>query len=81
MLFAGLGFLGSRFSFLHASATACLVKKAHNSQNRGRGNDHPFSPYSRPPEYGQNNDGCSQQKPAETDLHGFLSSFFKLFLL
>jgi hypothetical protein len=52
MLFAGLGFFGSRFSFFHASAAARLVKKAHNSQNRGHGNDHPFSPYSWPPEYG-----------------------------
>jgi hypothetical protein len=71
MLIAGLGFFSSRFSLFHASTAARLVKKAHNSQNRGRGNDHPFSPNSWPPQYGQNNDGCSQQKSAETDLHDF----------
>ena len=29
--FSGLGFLGSSFSFFHASTAARLVKKAHNS--------------------------------------------------
>ncbi|MEW5901186.1 MAG: hypothetical protein AB1715_06975 [Acidobacteriota bacterium] len=72
--FVGLGFLGSRLNFFHSSAATRLVKKAHDSQDRGRGNDHPFCPCSRPPEYDQNNNGCSQQKPAETKLHDFTPS-------
>jgi hypothetical protein len=76
--FLGLGFLGSRFNFFHASAATCLVKKAHDSQDRGRGDDHPFCPCSRPPEYGQNNNSCSQQKPTETKLHDLPSFFIEL---
>jgi hypothetical protein len=78
ILIVGLGFLGSRFRFFHASTAARLVKKAHDSQYSGCGDDHPFCPCSRPPEYGQNNNGCSQQKPAETKLHDFPSFFLKL---
>jgi len=69
---------GSRFRFFQASAATCLVKKAHDSQDCGRDNDHPFCPCSRPPEYGQNYNGRSQQKPAETKLHDFSSSFIEL---
>jgi hypothetical protein len=76
--FLGLGFLGSPFIFFHASAATCLEKKAHDSQDRGRGDDHPFCPCSRPPEYGQNNNGCSQQKPTITKLHDLPSFFVKL---
>jgi hypothetical protein len=50
--FSGLGFLGSCFSFFHASTAARLIKKAHDSEDRSCGDDHPFSPYGRPPEYG-----------------------------
>jgi len=70
-LIASLGFFAFCYCFFHASAAACLIKEAHNSQNRRCGNDYPFSPYSWPPEYSQNNNGYSQQKPAETKLHDF----------
>jgi hypothetical protein len=71
----GLGFRGPCLSFLHAPAAACLVKKAHDCQDRGCDDDHPFGPRGWPPKYGQNNYGHSQQEPAETEFHA-LPSFF-----
>jgi hypothetical protein len=74
----GLGFLGSCFSFFHASTAARLVKKTHNSQDRSCGDDHPFGPRSWPPKYSQNNYGHSQQEPAETEFHDFPSFFIEV---
>jgi hypothetical protein len=54
-----------------------LVKKAHDSQDRSRSDDHPFGPRGWPPKYGQNNYGDSQQEPTETEFHDFPSSFMK----
>jgi hypothetical protein len=72
-----LGFFGPCFSFLHASTAARLIKKAHNSQDRGRGDDDPFGPRGWPPKYGQDNYGRSQQKPTETEFHDFPSFFIE----
>jgi hypothetical protein len=76
--FLPLGFFGPCFGFFHASAATCLVKKAHDSQDRGQDNDHPFRPRGRPPNHGQNNNGCGHQKPAETELHDSTSFFLEL---